>query len=242
MEPRYAVAAWIVVVVAFAAGCQALDERKRWIGVAVGLIACLAGLVLNRQDWTTRFAWAERMSVEDRFLFEMREGDVLRQPLLLTASLGELQWMKEKVFHHPRGGRWFQDDLYLCLHPEPLGKVWSYDPEARQVVDVTARIPILRGQFCSSIRRDAPLSASFHDSGGVLRWNLGPYQKGKYSFLLGDGTAVFEMPRSAGFHMRERAPFLLLRVRYESPEGDVTYSPELRVPLVEGQGLRWGRE
>jgi hypothetical protein len=241
MEPRYGVAAWTVVVIAFAAGCQALDERKRWIGVAVGLIACLSGLVLNRQDWTTRFAWAERMSVEDRFLFEMREGDVLRHPLLLTASLGELQWMKEKVFHHPRGGRWFQDDLYLCLHREPLGKVWGYDPEVRRVVDITARIPALKDRFCSSIRRDAPLSASFHDSGGALRWDLGPYREGKYSFLMGDGAAVFEMPRSAGFHMRERAPFLLLRVRYESPEGWVTYSPELRVPLVEGEGARWSR-
>jgi hypothetical protein len=242
MEPRYAVAAWIVGVAAFAVGCQALAEKKWWIGAAVGLIACLSGLVLNRQDWTFRFAWAERMSAEDRFLFDMREGDVLRHPLLLTASLGELQWIKENVFHRPRGGRWFQDDLYLCLHREPLGRVWGYDPGLRRVVDITARISILRDQFCSSIRWGTPLGASFHDSGGVLRWNLGPYREGKYSFLMGDGVAVFEMPRSAGFHMQERAPFLLLRVRYESPEGWVTYSPELRVPLLEGQGVRWGRK
>jgi hypothetical protein len=58
---------------------------------------------------------------------------------------------------------------------------------------------------------------------------------------MGDGAAVFEMPRSAAFQMQERAPFLLLRVRYEAPEGWVTYSPELRVPLVEGEGVRWGR-
>jgi hypothetical protein len=241
MEPRYAVASWVVAVVAFAAGCQALAEKKRWIGAAVGSIACLSGLVLNRQDWAIRFASAERMSAEDRFLFDMREGDVLRHPLLLTASLGELQWMKENVFHHPHGGRWFQDDLYLCLHPGPMGRVWGYDPEARRVVDITARIPALRDQFCSSIRWDAPLSASFRDSEGALRWDLGPYPKGRYSFLMGDGAAVFEMPRSAAFQMRERAPFLPLRVMYESPEGWVTYSPELRVPLVEGQGVRWGR-
>ncbi|HEY2289728.1 MAG TPA: hypothetical protein VGM86_03405 [Thermoanaerobaculia bacterium] len=239
MEPRYAVPAWIVVAVAFAAGCQALAEKKQWIGVALGLIACLSGLVLNRQDWNVRFARAERMSVEDRFLFGMTEGDVLRQPLLLTASLGELQWMKENVFHRSRGGRWFQDDLYLCLHREPLGRVWGYDPGMRQVVDITARIPALTDQFCSSIRWDAPLRASFHDSGGALYWDLGPYREGKYSFLMGDGAAVFEMPRSAAFQMRERAPFLPLRVKYESLEGWVTYSPELRVSLVEG--IRWGR-
>ncbi|HSU83820.1 MAG TPA: hypothetical protein VLR69_15470, partial [Thermoanaerobaculia bacterium] len=238
----YAVPAWIVVAVAFAAGCQVLAEKKRWIGAAVGLIVCLSGLVLNRQDWNVRFARAERMSAEDRFLFDMREGDVLRQPLLLTASLGELQWMKEKVFHRPRGGRWFQDDLYLCLHREPMGRVWGYDPAVRRAADITTRIAVLRKQFCSSIRWDAPLSASFQDSGGALRWDLGPYREGKYSFLMGDGVAVFEMPRSAAFQMQERAPFLLLRVRYESPEGWVTYSPELRVPLVEGEEVRWGRK
>ncbi|HEY3570998.1 MAG TPA: hypothetical protein VGP73_23915 [Thermoanaerobaculia bacterium] len=241
MEPRYAVPAWIVLALAFAVGCQALEDKKRWAGAGLGLAACLSGLVLNRQDWNVRFARAERMSVEDRFLFDMREGDVLRQPLLLTASIGELQWMKEKVFHRPRGGGWFQDDLYLCLHREPLGRVWGYDPTRRRVVDMTAQIPALRDQLCSSIRWDAPLSASFHDSKGVLRWDLGPYEDGKYSFLMGDGAAVFEMPRSAAFQMQDRAPFLLLRVRYESPEGWVTYSPELRVPLVEGQGVRWGR-
>jgi hypothetical protein len=242
MEPRYAVSAWIVLALAFAAGCQALGDRKRWIGAAVGVIACLSGLALNREDWPVRFARAERMSTEDRFLFDMREWDVLRHPLLLTASLGELQWMKENVFHHPRGGRWFQDDLYLCLHREPLGRVWGYDPAVHQVVDITAQIPILRDRFCSAIRWNAPLSASFHDSEGALRWSLGPYQKGQYSFLLGDGAAIFEMPRSAAFQMQDRAPFLLLRVKHEAPEGWVTYSPELRVPLVEGQGVRWERK
>src|SRR4051812_24161962 len=242
MEPRYAVPAWIVLALAFAAGCQALEDKKRWIGAVLGLTACLSGLVLNRQDWSVRFARAERMSVEDRFLFDMGEGDVLRQPLLLTGSLGELQWMKENVFHRPRGGRWFQDDLYLCLRREPLGRVWGYDQGVRRVVDVTARIPALRDRFCSSIRWDAPLSASFQDSEGALRWNLGPYEQGEYSFLMGDGAAVFEMPRSAAFQIQERAPFLLLRVKYESPEGWVTYSPELRVPLVEGAGVRWRRK
>ena len=138
-------------------------------------------------------------------------------------------------------GRWFQDDLYLCLRREPLGRVWGYDQGMRRVVDITARIPALRDQLCSSIRWDAPLSTRFHDSGGALYWDLGPYPKGKYSFLMGDGAATFEMPRNAAFQMQERAPFLLLRVKYESPEGWVTYSPELRVPLVEGEGVNWRR-
>jgi hypothetical protein len=241
MEPRYAVPAWIVLAVAFAAGCQALEEKKRWLGSAVGLIACVSGLALNRQDWTVRFASAERMSAEDHFVLGMREGDVLRQPLLVDASLLELQWVKQNIFHRAPGGRWFQDDFYLCAHPEPLGRVWGYDSGLHRVVDVTARIPAIRKEYCSSPRASAPLSASFHDSGGVLGWDLGPYREGKYFFLIGDGAARFEMPRISRFQTQHRAPFLLLRVKYESPDGWVTYSPELRVPLGNGQGVRWRR-
>ena len=241
MEPRYAVPAWLVLTVAFAAGCQALEDKKRWLGSALGLIACVSGLVMNRQDWTVRFAAAERMSAEDRFVLDMREGDVLRQPLLVDASLLELQWVKQNLFHRAPGGRWFQDDFYLCAHPEPLGRVWGYDPGAHSVVEVTARIPAIRKEYCSSPRGSAPLSASFHDSGGVLGWELGPYRQGKYFFLIGEGAAIFEMPRSSRFQMQHRAPFLLLRVKYESLDGWVTYSPELRVPLGDGEGVRWRR-
>ena len=85
------------------------------------------------------------------------------------------------------------------------------------------------------------MSAGFHDSGGVLGWELGPYQEGTYSFLIGDGAARFEMPRISRFQTQHSAPFLLLRVKYESPDGWVTYSPELKVPLVDGGGIRWRR-
>ncbi len=248
MEPRYAVPAWIVLAVAFAAGCRALAERGapggRWArgsGVALAAVACLSGLVLNRQDWSLRFARAERMSAEDRFLAGLREGDVLRQPLTLAASLGELQWLKENVLHRPRGGRWFQDDFYLCVHREPLGRVWGYDPAVRRVVDVTARIPALRDRYCSSMRADVPLSASFRAGGGALFWDLGPYRQGTYSFILGDGAVLLEMPRHAGFRMQGRTP-LLLRVKYESPAGWITYSPELRVGLDGGAAVRWRRD
>ncbi len=61
---------------------------------------------------------------------------------------------------------------------------------------------------------------------------LGPYTEGTYSFLLEDGTAIFPMPRRAGFSMQGRPPLLRLRVKYESPEGWVAYSPEMQVRLA----------
>ncbi|HKI06523.1 MAG TPA: hypothetical protein VKK31_31395 [Thermoanaerobaculia bacterium] len=237
MEPRYAVPAWIALCAAFAAGGSRLGRRT---GAVVVLVACAAGLWVNRQDWSHRFARVERMSAENRALLDMKAGDVLRQPLTLAASLKELRWMKENVFHRPTGERWFQDDLYLCAHPEPLGRVWGYDPGERRVVDLTSRIPVLRERHCSSIRSGAPLSASFQVSGDDLFWELGPYQDGTYWFILGHGAEVFEMPRSAGFDAPE-VPVLPLRIKYQAPEGWSTYSPELLIEIRDGSSLRWSR-
>jgi hypothetical protein len=237
MEPRYAVAAWVVVAVAFAAGCATLAARRQTIAVALAVAACVSGLWLNRQDWSRRFARAERMSAENRFYLEIKDGDVLRQPLTLAASLNELAWMKQTVYRRPPGGRWFQDDLYLCLHRGPLGRVWGWDDETRRVVNLTRRIPALRARHCSTIRAEAPLSASFRFTPEGLFWELGPYREGTYRFVLRDGAEAFAMPRSAGFKLR--AEGLRLRVRYESPEGWITYSPELQ--LRKGSSSRWIR-
>lgn len=240
MEPRFAVPTWIVVAVAFAAGCRLVAVRWRWAGIGLALLALVAGVALNRQDWRLRLARAERMSAENRFLFDMNGSDFLRQPLMLAASLGELQWMKVNAFHRPARGRWFQDDLYLCAYREPLGRVWGYDDDARRVVDLTARIKNLRTRYCSSIRPAAPLRASFHVAGEKLFWDLGPYRQGEYGFVLGDGAIALAMPRHAGFQVQGFTP-LPLRVKYTSPAGWTTYSPELRLALADGWSLRWRR-
>ena len=245
LQPRLAVPAWLVVAVAFATGCstlaQAESRARRRAAVAAAIIACASGLWVNRQDWGVRFATAERKSAENHFFLEMGEDDVLRQPLTLAASLQELEWMKKVVFRHPLETRWFQDDLYLCLHRGRLGRVWGFDPGARRVVDVTARIPALRARHCSSIRSGAPLRASFRVTGKRFFWDLGPYQDGTYRFVLEDGRQTFEMPRSAGFDVQGRLALPPLRIAYESPDGWITCSPELRPQLADGWSLRWSR-
>jgi hypothetical protein len=84
------------------------------------------------------------------------------------------------------------------------------------------------------------LSASFRVSGDTLLWDLGPYQEGRYGFVLEDGTEVFEMPHSAGFNVQGLTD-LSLRIKYESPEGWATYSPQLRLEIKDASTLRWSR-
>lgn len=243
MEPRYAVPVWIVLAVAFAVGASRLaagGRIGRSVAVALAVLACAAGLWLNRLDWNVRFARMERMSAENRFLFEMEDGELLRQPVAPPASLRELRWIKEAVFHRPPGGGWFHDDLYLCLHRDGLGRVWGWDPAARRIVDLTRQVPVLRARHCRSIRRDAPLSVDFRVAGSDLFWELGPYAEGRYFFVVDGGVEAVEMPRSAGFQI-DGLEALELRIGYRSPAGWVTYSPELRLELADGRTLRWSR-
>ncbi|HEX7182168.1 MAG TPA: hypothetical protein VF756_10020 [Thermoanaerobaculia bacterium] len=239
-EPRYAVPAWLLAVVAFAFGARALAERGRpfrLLAAGLAVVACAGGLVANRRDWEGRFARAERMSIENRSFLSLGEGDFLRRPLSPSASLGELRWWKEEMWGLPRGAGWFLDDLYLCLRGEEIRRLWAYDPVEREVKDVTRDLPAIRRRYCSSIRREVPLSAEVRAQGPVLFWELGPYPEGSYWLVMADGAQAIEVPRIGGFQTRGMEK-LALRVKYRSPEGWVTYSPELVVDLTRGP-FRW---
>jgi hypothetical protein len=242
MEPRFAVAAWVTAAVALAfagAGWAGRGGAFRVGALSLALVACVGGLAANRRDWAVRLAEVERRSAEGRSFLTMQPGELLRQPLGPPGPLGELRWWKEDVLGLPRGAGWFMDDLYLCLHPE-TGRVWGWRAAVRRIADLTPQIPILRRSFCASIRGDAPLQAEVHALESGLAWELGPYAEGRYGFVLDGGVTALEMPRTGGFQLRRLGP-LALRVKYEAPEGWVTYSPELRMDLARSPVFRWAR-
>jgi hypothetical protein len=84
------------------------------------------------------------------------------------------------------------------------------------------------------------LSASSSVSDGALFWELGPYLEGKYWLIMSDGVVALEMPRRAGFETRGLTS-LPLRIKYVSPAGWITYSPELQFELADGSRLDWSR-
>jgi hypothetical protein len=242
MEPRFAVAAWVTAAVALAcagAGWAGRGGAFRAAALGLALVAVAGGLAANRRDWAVRLADAERRSAEGRLFLTLKPGVLLRQPLGPPGPLGELRWWKEDVLGLPRGAGWFMDDLYLCLHPE-TGRVWGWRAAVRRIADLTQQVPILRRSFCDSIRRDAPLQTEVRALESGLAWRLGPYAEGRYSFVLDGGVTTLEMPRTGGFQLRRLGP-LALRVKYEAPEGWVTYSPELRMDLARSPVFRWAR-
>jgi len=250
MEPRFAVPAWLVAAVAFAFAGQDLSHRslserggRRRLAAALLALAGLAGgLAAYHGDWPARLDAAERQSRENRFFLTLGPGDLLRRPLAPPGALGELRWWKEDVLGRPRGAGWFLDDLYLCLHPEAgtAGRIWTWDAGSRRMADLTPRVPDLRRRFCSTVRRDAALRAELRTRPFGLSWSLGPWETGRYGFVTGGGVTAIEVPRTGAFQLPKLAP-VSLRVKYESPEGWVTYSPELTLDPARRKVLRWAR-
>ena len=239
MVPRYALPAWVVLVIAFPFALQHLMKRSRVVGLGLAVIAFEGTLLAHLDAREATFARVERMSAENRAFLDMGSGDFLRRPLSPPATMGELDWLKTDLLKKRKGAGWFYDDLFLCANPG-LGRVWTWDPAERQVEEVTASLQSLRRRHCGSIREQAPLTVEMHAAGRTLHWTLGPYREGTYSFVLGDGIQAFPMPSHGGFQLRQ-AGALSLRVKYRSPEGWTTYSPELKMDFTRAPSFRWSR-
>jgi len=242
-QPRYAALAWLTVVVAFSFGCAGLlraggGSRARSAGVALAAAACLAAAAVHVRAGEASHASAGRMSAEGRFFLSMKDGDWLRRPAIPAAAMNELRWLKEDALGLPRGAGWFADDVYLCGHADRISRMYEYRDAQRTVVDATAVLPAQRSRYCASIR-DAPLEAAFTYAGGNFSWELGPYGSGRYAIVYGDGIERFDVARRDGY--RHHASVFTLRIRYESPEGWRTFSPDIPLDFRASPRIHWER-
>jgi hypothetical protein len=227
---RYAVAPWLLVVVAFVFGARRLRA-----GPWMAAVALAATLVANRQAWARELGRAERESAENRAVVTLGPSDVLRLPSGPPAALEQAHRFAREIDRH-EGSAWYLDEIFLCLD-HPVGRLWQYDGSRQRVVDVTGRLPSIRRAHCGAIRPRRPLTVDIaFDDQAVLRWKLGPYEEGRWSFVLRDGVDAYPVPRSGAFQLAPLGSFPL-RVRYDSPAGWFTYSAPL--PLVLDGPARW---
>jgi hypothetical protein len=153
--------------------------------------------------------------------------------------MNETRWFKEESLGLPKGSGWFADDVYLCGAASPAARVWEYDATQARVREVTAEVRSAAIRYCSSLRLSAPLRAEFESLGNVVFWHLGPYSEGRYSFVLKKGIESFAVPAEAGYQALPKN--LSLMVRYASPAGWTTFSPELTMDFQSSARFRWER-
>lgn len=225
MQPRYVFPLWVTLAILFAVATRG----RVWLcALAVSLT-----FVANLGEWHTAYPLAERMSVEARFIRTAPPNSRLRNPSIPPAALGELLGMNG-------AGRVeaFYDDIYLCNGTQSDARTFEYD--SGRMAEITHLLGPIAQRHCGSIRADAPLRAHFRYSDGTLYWHFGPYEDGEWSVVLAGGRQAFIVPSQDAFQL-PGVSGLPLRVRYRSPDGWVTYSPELALDFVRQPDFRWQR-
>ncbi len=181
------------------------------------------------------------MSDENRFFFyDLPANGLLRDPLLTGHDMGELNWLRTDYVRREPGGLCFYDDLYLATTDIRGKRVWQYNVNRRAMEDITSDLDAILKRHQRITRMDAPLSARFQYRDGTLQWELGPYDRGQYFALFGNGIQAGPIARRDGFRL-PAATTVALRIRYGSPEGWITYSPELTLDLGESPAFEWSR-
>jgi hypothetical protein len=230
MNRRYVLVPSLAVAIAFAASVDRMKQRR-----AMLLLAPVVAILLNRLEWRVEFSRRHRMSNEARAFVDLPPNGILRLPIVPPALMPELRWLKPDA-----RAAWFFDDCYLCSHGLADKRVWQFDPASRQVREITPQIAGIAKRFCSSIRNDKPMTVRFSYRNPALHWTWGPYVDGTYTGVLDGGLQAFVVPAREALNL-PGAERLNIRVRYDSPEGWTTYSPEFKLDFVHHPDVTWTR-
>jgi hypothetical protein len=236
MQPRYVFASWVTLVVFFVVAIQVWPPRVR--ALLCALAVAVVGIA-QQAEWDAVYPTAERMSAEARFVLTAPAAATLRLPRTPPAAMGELQFLRAEHGAAP-GLQWFYDDLYLCAGRHHGRRLYEYDAARHGMVDVTSAAEGIAQRYCAGVRENVPLQADFRFESGTLHWTFGPYERGTWHVVFGDGVQAFEVPRRDAYILGD-LPGIALRVRYDSPEGWVTYSPEIALDFAREPRKRWSR-
>lgn len=240
--PRYLLVIWVVCSLLLASALQYF--RNGGLATRMASIILIVGTMVlffqhNREAWGRNLEISKQKSVEGRFfLLGMRKGDVIRNPVADFEGISLLS-----VYYPVSAAdkRWFSDDMYLCENKIEGKRIWSYFPAGNVMTDITPTVPAIRMAYCGRVRQDADLRVNVDYVNPTLTWQFGPYEKGEYAFVLDTAQAKYPVPRSGTWRTALSAS-PEFRVRYESTDGWITYSPVLSLSgEANHMAIKWER-
>ena len=202
------------------------SSKHRRIIVALAMVAVI-GFATAGQGWKIRQGLrsvAEGFEAHGRFIMEADQDHVLFPSVQFgnwfTAGLS---WLRRNMLEEQPPMVVYDEIDLAGLNKDSLG-VFLYDDSSRSLKEVPGGVPSICSEWEGKLREN-PISVEFDYADGVVSWQLGPYEKGQYSIITyGDSGAKMIIPRY-GFRRKEMIAPLLFRVRYDSPEGWISYTP-----------------
>ena len=204
-----------------------LKGRLRPMGMI--LIAILGLFLFNRSNGLCLelARVSQKYEVHGRFVME-QSGE---QVLLPDSAYGNwftagLRWLRIHMLGE-EPPKLIYDEVDLAGLKGPVQGVFFFDEGKCELQGVPGGIQELRSQWVQRVRKKI-ISVEMVYREGAVFWDFGPYSTGSYSVITyGESGSKMVIPPHGAKRMDIVKP-LVFRVRYDSPEGWITYSDLLQ--------------
>lgn len=246
---RFFLLLWWVLAVSLAWALSALGRQKK-----TRLTICLLALVLlgtSAMSFEQQSKTLARQVVPfekiGKFIWTLDDPE----SILYAPHLARNDWymvgikqMKKKVKPQVQGPRAvFVDPVQIAEFETKDGMTfWSFDADEQAVIIAGQKMDTLVYEWQGK-KQDKALQVRFSYEQGRLKWEFGPYDRGKYSFLYRKkhGVTGASPLLSAGDIRLKLSKDWFVRVKYESPKGWITYSPWFTIKPNESNSIYWQR-
>lgn len=238
---RYFIAIWTTIVLTAVLVLGSLVKgRAAWFRLCTFMVAILLGISVWSKTRQVLFhirSNSQEQYVQGRALVTSDSHDILYlTPVVPSWYIKGLLDLRKQMGQPSPPPFVVADELNLSETPVTGRRLLRYEQAKKAMVDCTSQVPEMLLDWRKKVR-PAPLTAAveFDAATKVIRWLLGPYEKGTYTYLSDMGQ---QQITSRGVLRMEKKPEGSLRFRYDSPEGWIAYTPSLH--LVSDGGRRYG--
>lgn len=245
-EHRYLLLGWWAFCCVIALAVQQVAGLGR-VGLvaALGVCSFLLGAALY-QGWVEKRGlahWIEEVETQGRFVWDADAHQVLVCTPPFAGILGYgrgLLWIRERARASPQVPRLVVDEIELAQMDTGRMRVWAYAEPCRCMRDISGNVPRILAEW-EARRVVKPLSVAIRYARNVIAWQLGPYEYGTYSVIDSQSIGKVKLPTTGQERLALPASSYDFYIRYDSPDGWITYSPTLKFPAGSGGLLVWQR-
>ena len=243
---RFYVGIWWAVCLVIMIGLAEFSRHSRTtFRVALVLFAVFStgAFIKNRQTQQRWSSVHREFDVQGRFLWSIDPQNVV----ILSSSVArnywyveDLFWLKKYVSKTALPPQICIDEIEIESALQTKKPIWQYRSGEGLMKRSEEEAQLKISEWKKRLTpRPLSIFLRYDPRLRLMEWQAGPYEQGRYLFLTSTG-GLWELPRSGRLHSSSLNDFDLY-LRYDSPEGWVTYSDKLRFVPLSSKPLWWQR-
>lgn len=232
--------AWVVIASSMVAYCQFKQRGKFYEVLSIFTLVFLSLAIFNAHSSVVDRLKMEnqKFSVVGKFLMQNDDENALYLPgnYLRANDVKKVKSMWDlgsspKVFY----------DYYSVKKSDSsMGNTYFYSQATNEIINDSSIFKQELSHWESSVKNKS-LDVRLYKKGKNLHWNFGPYQSRGYSVVILNSNFVFSSLAHVGQYNGHISPMQFV-VKFQSPQGWVTYSDPLNWKNIDGEELLWSRQ